>query len=138
MSVARPGATRVGAAVTVRSLALLLAAGLSCLAVAFPGAPARAEAAGSGGPVCVGPTLARPPRDRGRPRLAVGFVGVAGWLGARAATALAEKGFVTGFEAVLRAAGHQNAGEQTLAAAGRDQRASGRGLGPARPRRGST
>ncbi len=114
MSVARSGATREGAAVTVRSLALLLAAGLLCLAFAFAGSPARAEAAPSRGSVCVGPGPALPAPPRMATGSRIGFVGVAGWLGARAATALAEKGFLTGLEAIMRAAGHRNAGEQTL------------------------
>jgi hypothetical protein len=123
MSVARSGAPHDGAAVTVRSMRLLVAAGLATLCLAFASAaavPGRAEA--NSGTVCGGAKVVKPPGPRtarrAAPRVAtgsaLGFVGIAEWLGARAGTAIAEKSFLTGFEAVLRAAGQRNAGEQTL------------------------
>jgi hypothetical protein len=116
MSVARPDAARPGATVTARSLIPLFAAALAalCLAFALAVAPAQAAAAQGGGSICVGPRVPGAPTPRTATASALGFVGVAEWLGARAGTALAEKGFLTGLEAIMRAAGHRNAGEQTL------------------------
>jgi len=111
MSVARSGAARPGATVTARSLMPLFAAALAtlCLAFALALAPAQAEAAQGRGAVCVGPRVSAAPTPRMATASALGFVGVAEWLGARAGTALAEKGFLTGLEAIMRAAGHRNA-----------------------------
>lgn len=121
MTAARPGASRPGATGYLRiSLALLLAIGLSafCSAIglATAAAPAQAQTSSrSQAPACgvsrgsVSPSPRVATGSKAVPLLAVGS-----WLGARAATALAEKGFLTGLEAIMRAAGHQNPAEQTL------------------------
>ncbi len=102
MPVARLGASRSGA-----KLLLVVAVAALCLAVVA--SPAAANQ------LCGGPT--RSTSAAGRVATASSArrsLGVVGWLGARAGTALAEKGFLTGIEWIGEVAGHQSAADQVL------------------------
>ncbi|HWH20638.1 MAG TPA: hypothetical protein VN671_08895 [Solirubrobacterales bacterium] len=115
MSVARPGAARPGAPVAARnSRTVLFVAALAalCLVTALAATPARAQAQSQ---VCGGP---RVPARAAASASSMRHAGPLGWIGARAGTALAEKGFLTGIEWIGKLAGHQSAGHVVIAELG--------------------
>lgn len=125
MPVARTGASSAGNGSSRLLLAVALAAVSATLAFASSAAPAQAAC---GFRVSLPPDRASSLRATTSLSQPASFVvpstarasrvftarSVAEWLGGRAATALAEKTFLTGIEWVARMAGHRNTGERTL------------------------